>query len=551
MSSSHRRPALPPPGATAPGAGATGRNPLAKLDAAVRPAPAQRGDQELTILLCVLLVVAMGLRLALFAFGPAQNVQRAYEPDSPRYVELAENLQSGRVFSRSEERTGVIHVPLAELRSQLGQREKINQLGQFPEVFRTPGYPLLLAALLQVGQSVDRVLMIQAALDALSALLVFGIGMQLFQHRKAALAAALLFAIHPALVSASMSMLSETLLVFLLLLGWWLTLVGRRQVVWALVGGLILGGAALVKPIAVLVGFSLALWLAVTQRQKAGWLAAGAVLLGSLVGPGAWMVRNQQVGAGWRLSTVPQVNAWFYTASYMNLTAEGMDISEMNWKAMVARQLETLKSELKPGEDVYDGMQRLALAEMRAQPKVYAQVLARSWGKLWLDHSAGAFMAQLGREYHPTGLREQVLSGKFDLAGVTDKPSFLVALAWTGWNGLLLLAMLAGAVVLAWRRQWTTLLLLGGLLAYFMLATQANGLERFRAPMIGVQALLIGALLVRAKSDNAGGGKAPAGVSTTVGGGSAIRAAAAAGAGSPPGAGNVPPLPPVPPRRPR
>ncbi len=74
-----------------------------------------------------------------------------------------------------------------------------------------------------------------------------------------------------------------------------------------------------------------------------------------------------------------------------------------------------------------------------------------------------------------------------------------------GVNALLTAGMVIGLVRLTWAGRWRTALLLGGMAAYFVLATQTNGLERFRWPVLGLQALIVAsALFVRSKAADSG-----------------------------------------------
>jgi hypothetical protein len=55
--------------------------------------------------------------------------------------------------------------------------------------------------------------------------------------------------------------------------------------------------------------------------------------------------------------------------------------------------------------------------------------------------------------------------------------------------------MVLGCIALLFQRNVKTILLAGGIIFYFILTTQVNGLERFRIPVIGLQAILVAALL--------------------------------------------------------
>ena len=214
------------------------------------------------------------------------------------------------------------------------------------------------------------------------------------------------------------------------------------------------------------------------------------------------------MGFGWQVSSVPPINTLFYTVAYMRIAESGKDYGD-DWPATVDDLFEQLRAETGPNETVFAAMNRMSIAAIRAQPGLYAKVMARSAAKFMTDHSAGVLMARLGRSYQPTGLRDRLFKGGLPWADVPDRTGLAVAAAWFLWNVLLAALMTLGVVVLACRRRWSALLLLAGLFVYFVLATQATGLERFRIPVLGVQALLVAAIFVRRDR----GDKAPAGLS--------------------------------------
>ena len=209
------------------------------------------------------------------------------------------------------------------------------------------------------------------------------------------------------------------------------------------------------------------------------------------------MVRNDMVGFGPRISSVPYVNGYFYTTNYMNLTAENKDWAA-DWPAGVTGLFTQLQEQRQPNEDAFDAMQRMTFDRITGNPTLYAAVMQRSILKFFTDHSMPGLYAQLGLTYQPTGLKDRLLAGDFSLAGTKDTATALLALAWMGLNTLLLLGTLMGLVILLWRRQWSTLMLLAGTLAYFVFATQANGLERFRVPVLGIQAIIIASMFTPA-----------------------------------------------------
>jgi len=476
-------------------------SPVAKLDEDVRAKPLNDRRERTIAIVLAIMVAAVALRIALVMNGPAVAIERAMEPDSPRYIELANNLNASNVFAREAERTGVVHVPLAELRRERGELEEPNAVGLRPEIFRTPGYPLLISVVLLAGQTLDKLLLLQCVLSVFTVLMVFLIGRQLYQSNTPAILAAIGVALHPADIVSSASLLSETAFAFMMILGLWLSVLGRRNPSWGVIGGLAIGAATLVRPISILLGLAIALWMITTQRDRKALIAAACIFVSSLIAPAAWMARNASVGYGWHISSVPTVNGYFYTANYIEINKRGGDYAK-DWSPVAGEQFETLRKEIKDDETTFDAMKRLTVQTIKAEPMIYGKLMARSSVKLMTDHSAGALMTRLGREYQPTGLKDKLLKGDFSLQGVNDRPAFFVAAGWTIWNLLLAGLTVIGAGVMVYKRQWSALLLLGGIIVYFMLATQVNGLERFRVPIIGIQLLIIGALFAPRASEN-------------------------------------------------
>ncbi|MDO8630869.1 MAG: glycosyltransferase family 39 protein [Phycisphaerales bacterium] len=134
-----------------------------------------------------------------------------------------------------------------------------------PDTWRTPGYPLFLAAsTLVVGSSPAALVLVQQVLSVLSVVLLFQIARRHMSDRRAATAAAL-FLIEPYGLYYSFWLLSTTWFTSLLLITWWSyeRAIGSRRMAWFAATGLLNGmlvltwpGAVLV-PVAVLIGLFL------------------------------------------------------------------------------------------------------------------------------------------------------------------------------------------------------------------------------------------------------------------------------------------------------
>lgn len=102
--------------------------------------------------------------------------------------------------------------------------KKLIELGQFlnidnqPELFRTPGYPLLLIPGLLVGNVESVTIFIQIILDCFTVYLIYKIALLLFKRDKIAIICALLYAIEPVPILRATLLMSETLYTTLLTL---------------------------------------------------------------------------------------------------------------------------------------------------------------------------------------------------------------------------------------------------------------------------------------------------------------------------------------------
>jgi len=446
-----------------------------------------------TLLLWGLIILAISLRLFMFTMGPANDIKQAYEPDSRRYVQLAQSLHDYGTFSRGPEDSGVIHIPLFQLRKERGELEKPDQNQQYPEIFRTPGYAVFLSIFQWLGLSLSAVVPAQCILSGLTILMVFMLARHMLRHNLAALAAATIVAFHPADILATQSILSETLFTTVLLSGICLCVMGYKNLAWAMLGGLLIGTATVIRPISILLGLAIAIWLVVCKHNKPSWAAAVTILVGSLILPAAWMVRNQQLGLGYQISTVPSINGLFYTSTYIDIQKANGDFDK-DWPTAVHTRMAQLAQTPKE-TNLYQSMNQITGETIKNNPEVYAKLMGRSAFKFLTDHSTGSMMARFGELYHPSGFKKRLLKGDFSLKGIHDPKAFYLAIGWSLWNIALVGLMGLGCIALLFQRNIKTILLAGGIIFYFILATQTNGLERFRIPVIGLQAILIASLL--------------------------------------------------------
>jgi 4-amino-4-deoxy-L-arabinose transferase-like glycosyltransferase len=180
-------------------------------------------------------------------------------------------------------------------------------------VYPGPGYQFFLAGVYWlVGHSHAAVWVVQAALHALSTLLVFSIGRELFASRGEGigLAAAALYGFSPDLIEIAAMLLTETLYLFLTALTTWLFVRAYRsdEPRWPLAMGVAMGLAILTRPPILL--FVPVVGAALLWRRRWTHLTLVAVSVALVLTP--WTLRNYAVFGQLMLTGVAgETNLWF------------------------------------------------------------------------------------------------------------------------------------------------------------------------------------------------------------------------------------------------
>jgi 4-amino-4-deoxy-L-arabinose transferase-like glycosyltransferase len=168
-----------------------------------------------------------------------------------------------------------------------------------PGIFRTPGYPALLALVYSLfGHSRQAVYVVQAVLDSGSAVLIGIIALRV-TTRRIAILASVLYALYPYAAFFCGTLHQDILLTFatlvVLLLVVEVSRTGGGAGAWAIVG-VATGLTALVKPNFMLFTAvpALVIWFAVPRARRPA-IATVALALGVLLAVTPWVVRNYVV----------------------------------------------------------------------------------------------------------------------------------------------------------------------------------------------------------------------------------------------------------------
>lgn len=233
------------------------------------------------VIASLLIIVLIGADLRLQSVLRTQVDEPAIRADARDYVLYAYNLRKFAIYSRSDAAlsNSDSNAPL---------------LMPTPDAVRTPGYPLFLS--LFIGDNINEqtiwnILLAQVMLGIVTILLTFDL-CQRFLPATLALLAALLTALSPHLVTATVYLLTETLFCFLIVLCF--CLLGRAKSKlafgWFLVAGAILGVAALTRPSVQYLIVPLALLLAFWKPAR--FRLTVALVLGFALVFLPWTARN-------------------------------------------------------------------------------------------------------------------------------------------------------------------------------------------------------------------------------------------------------------------
>lgn len=279
-------------------------------------------------------------------------------------------------------------------------------------IFRTPGYPLLLAPIFLVTDNRHTAMLLARAeaalLGTLAVLGVWWLTKILFDER-AALLAALLATLYPGAIVASFLVLSEAPFCPLLLLQlafWalaWKTPSKGRRVFWSLAAGIAAGAATLMRPSWLLftpfaVGIGIAVgaiadWRSDRRPLASGYLAerfedrlfvrhlgiAVFMMLGLVVAMLPWWIRNASV-TGHFVPTTLQVGASLYDG----LNPEATGASNMDFVPRLEAEHRRAVGHRETEEMQLDRYMRdVSLTWARANPGRVLQLVGVKFLRMW------------------------------------------------------------------------------------------------------------------------------------------------------------------------
>jgi len=428
-----------------------------------------------------------------------RNRSTVWHPDSTSYHSLAVNILNHGVFSRASGPPFVY------------------------ESFRSPGYPLVLAAVYRLFGVSELPLMVLQAITATGAVaLTWLLGRRLFSPRIGALAAVIL-SLDVASVCLGQMLLSETIFTMLMVTAIWLLVRGlsplRSWPGFAL-SGLALACATFVRPVAYYLVPSGAVGIAAyivlkgraTTAFRSRWRLAmgraGAFILVPVLLVGGWQLRNLHKTGSARFSQIEGQNMLWYRAAgaiamrdhktlFQTQREWGLDTEHSDFSGWLAAHPEFAGSTDAARSEEW---LRRGIAIVTSNPGWYLIVYLRGTvalllepGTYFLAYLVGFETSERGRELIDRIDEMSLASVTAVLSAVWSEHRFLfLSSLW----GLAFLALLYIGVVL-WlvrvpHRGWTSgVLTVVIVLGYFVIASAGpEASSRFRVPMMPLLALL-------------------------------------------------------------
>lgn len=294
------------------------------------------------------ILVALVLRVALFFYVVLYNPSFMIQPDSPSYINPAENLLRHRVFASGS---------FPDLK---------------PETVRTPGYPVFIAlSYFLWGKRPESVMILQVLLGAIFPLLTCKILEELMASARVRGIGAWLTALDPLLLIYTVNVLTEELYAFVVALNLVLVikLVKGRSLGLTFLTSALSGLQAYIRPIGIYLPIAFFLYLLSLKRFR----EAFAILLVSYLIIFGWSFRNYREAGVFEFSTISGANMLFYRAAYTLQFETGE-----SWTKIQNR----LKEELEAKAQGLSDAQKLALAK-------------RMGLNIVLNHPVSAFKAAL------------------------------------------------------------------------------------------------------------------------------------------------------------
>jgi 4-amino-4-deoxy-L-arabinose transferase-like glycosyltransferase len=357
-----------------------------------------------------------------------------------------------------------------------------------PELFRTPGYPLLLVPGMWMGQSVAFAIALNVLASVAIVIVTYRLARRLLDERLAGFCA-LVVALEPTMLTWSLKVMPETLFTLCLVLFTAAALQGleTRQTRWIVAAATAIVGAAYLRPIAYPLVFVIALaaFFAIGARRAFIFLVTAAALLAP------WHLRNAWQTGYPGFSTVTERSLYFSAGGAVRAERENRPFADVRRDLLEQGRLRDSAADATH----HGAMARGGLAMIAANPLAWGTAHVRGMLRTLFDPGAAAYLRLFGA--YSAGARS---------AGGAGAMAHVYPLVF--WSSVALAIVLLPLVVLPIvaafrvpREQRTPFVLLALVAAYLVFASGGPpGNYRFRAPVVPFLVLMGAHSLLRSEA---------------------------------------------------
>jgi len=358
-----------------------------------------------------------------------------------------------------------------------------------PDIFRTPGYPLFMAAIYGIsGHSLLALAVVQVLLAACTTVLLAGLAYRLRRSRAVAITAAVIWAITPIRALFSGMIAPETLFTSLLILILYCLIQPNDSSRWwhAALAGLAYGLAVLTRPIGIIL-IPILILVLLWQHPPRQWLrtlVAAILAVGLVLMP--WLVRNYRLYRRITLSSIGGFNLLFYTTA--SVIAHEAGVSFLDGQELVGSYYQDYLQrhpEIHNPAEQSQAMMAVAIEIILKRPIAFAwyNLLHSLYGMAPGVSTAIVFL-------RPGMLDPNTVQGSPAVAALGHPLVAFVAGVLTLFYVPLYALSAVGLLRLFWKRDWFVLLTMLLLIAVPLYAAGGASSSRFRVPIEPYLALL-------------------------------------------------------------
>jgi 4-amino-4-deoxy-L-arabinose transferase-like glycosyltransferase len=382
--------------------------------------------------------------------------------------------------------------------TSLVERSQFERAPGRPEIFRTPGYPLLLSAGIRLGSALLFAVLAQIALACGVVILTYAYALR-FLGRRRALACAFIAAVEPVSVLWSVKIMAETLLTFLVMLFAYCALraLDDGRASWTVGAAAAVSLAAYAKPIA----WPLAVLVAALAWVRYGHAPGSALRRGAVVTLtcaallAPWHLRNAHVAGYAGFSSLHDLALYVSVGGSVEARRDHVPYADVRLQKLARARGSTTPP--------FPGMREEGLALLRSDPFGYAGTHVQGMLRTMFEPGAVEYLRTFGA-YRGSGALQRATDvgvvAAF-LQTAREEPH----LVWpTVGLAVLLAPLILLPLVAAWRLAAGSRLpfaILAFIAVYFIVAGGGvPGQSRMRAPAVPALVLMSVAATVRRRA---------------------------------------------------